>query len=218
MKGKIWAIALALLLAAKGAGLLPQGREMEELRLITALAADKRGTGVALTAVTGVRAVEGEEPQVLDGEGRDMASACQAVQEAEASRAYLGQADKLLLGEELARNGLMETLEFVMDHRELRLDTLLYIVKGNAGEGLAATAPATAGETPGRDPKGVTVGQVLARLCENRAIRVPVLAPDEEGMLAPSGWARLERGGLAGYDDGTRAVWALAAEGRNRDG
>jgi len=199
MKGRLWAAALVLLLAVRSAGILPRGREMEELSLITALAADGTGERIALTAVTGVRAGEDKEPEVLTGEGADMAAACQAVQEARASHAYLGQADKLLLGEGLARTRLMEVLEFVLDHRELRLDTLLYIVRGDAGQGLAATAPTVAGETPGEDTRGVTVGQVLARLCEGRTVRVPVLAADGEGLLAPAGWAVLGETGLVSW-------------------
>lgn len=192
---RLWqtAAAAGLLLAALA---LPQGREIEELSLITVLAADRGEAGVVLTAVTGVRASEDEEPEVLTGEGRDLERACRAVQESKASRAYLGQADKLLLGEELAREELMETLEFVLDHRELRLDTLLYIVRGDAGEGLSATAPATAGETPGRDKRGVPVGQALSRLLEGERVRIPALAPDEEGLLAPAGWALLGPEGL----------------------
>ena len=142
---RLWqtAAAAGLLLAALA---LPQGREIEELSLITVLAADRGEAGVVLTAVTGVRASEDEEPEVLTGEGRDLERACRAVQESKASRAYLGQADKLLLGEELAREELMETLEFVLDHRELRLDTLLYIVRGDAGEvGGAGPLPAPGG-------------------------------------------------------------------------
>lgn len=153
MTGKIASAgAAALLLLALGA--LSPGREIEERSLITALAADRAEGGVTVTALTGVRATGEEQPQTLTGAGADMGAACRAVQRVQATRAYLGQADKLLLGEALAQDGLMDTLTFVLDHRELRLDTLLYIVKGNAGEGLAATAPSTAGQTPGRDSRG----------------------------------------------------------------
>lgn len=197
MKRVAGCVVLALLLL--GLGGLSGGREIEERSLITALAADRTYTGVTLTAITGVRASEGEEPQVLTGAGADMETACEAVQQVQATHAYLGQADKLLLGQTLAEGRLMETLEFVMDHRELRLDTLLYIVRGNAGQGLGATAPATAGETPGRDSRGVSVGQVLSRLCAGEKVLAPALAPDEAGQLVPAGWAVLTPSGLTGY-------------------
>lgn len=189
-------VGILALVAALG---LSRAGEMEELHLITALAVDRQEGAVAVTAVTGVRAGEGEEPVILTGRGSDLPGALRDMGERRPSRAYLGQADKLLLGEDLARGGLMEVLEFVLDHRELGLDTLLYIVRGSSGEGLAATAPAMAGETPGRDKRGVSVGQALARLCAGRSVQVPALAAGEDGMLAPGGWAILEPRGLMGY-------------------
>ena len=158
MKQKFWGLALVLLLVAGSLGALPKGREMEELKLITALALD--GDGV--TAITGVRASEGEEPQVLTGEGESLAAACNQLRVSSARRAYLGQTEKLLVGE---GRGLNEVLEFVLADRELRLDTLLYIVRGETGEAMAKTAKETAGEE-GKDPRGRTVGELLPRLTE----------------------------------------------------
>lgn len=79
MKGNGWALLLAVVLAARGVGLLPRGREMEELTLVSALAADRAGAAVAVTAVTGVRASQDEEPQVLTGKGQSLAEACRGL-------------------------------------------------------------------------------------------------------------------------------------------
>jgi len=201
MKKWLFYVILFLALLGRYAGALPQGREMEELSLITTLAADRKGSGVAVTAVTGVRAGEDEEPKILTGNGSTLSDACQAAQKTQASHAYLGQTGELLLGEELARDGLMDALSFVLDERELRLDTLLYIVKGSAGSGLAATAPETAQETPGEDKRGRTTSQVLSRLCAGQDALVPALAPDVEGLLTPIGWAVLGPEGLRGFQE-----------------
>jgi len=190
---------LALLLAVVWR---PEGRELEELALITALAVDRGEAGIEVTAVTAVRAGEDEEPEVLTGAGEDLAGACDAVQMVRATHAYLGQTDQLLLGEELAREELKEVLDAVLVQRELKLDTLLYIVKGRAGEGLAATAPEVAGETPGEDGRGVSLAQVLARLSEGGEAAVPALAAGEDGLLAPAGQAMLSADGLREFRDG----------------
>lgn len=205
MRGRFWAAALALLLLARGTGVLPRGREMEELALINALAADQTRQGIEVTAVTGVRASENEEPQVLAGAGESLAAACETVQGVQASHAYLGQTGRLLIGEKLARTGLRETLDFVLNHGELRLDTLLYIVRGDAGAGLAASASQTAGETPGEDWRGRTAGQVLSRLAEGEDVLAPALAPERDGTLTPCGWAVLGPDGLRGYLEGEAA-------------
>jgi len=216
MKGRIWAVILVLALGARGAGILPQGREMEELSLIASLAADGGAGEVRVTAVTGVRASEGEEPQVLTGTGEDLARACADVRQGQATHAYLGQAGQLLLGEDLARESLGEVLDFVLSEREMRLDTLFYIVKGNAGEGLAASASGTAGETPGEDKRGKSVGEILSRLAEGEYTLTPALAPGEDGTLAPDGWAVLGPAGLAGYLTGEAALGAELLSGHAR--
>ena len=121
MRGGKWALGRVILLA--GRGILPQSREMEELKLVNTLAVDG-GEKIVVTGVTGVRAGENEEPEVLTGEGESLAGACKALRESSARRAYLGQTEQLLVGDE---GELMETLGFVVEHRELRMDTLLYI-------------------------------------------------------------------------------------------
>ena len=95
-KGR-WLAVLAGVLLLGGAG--PRAREMEELRLVTALALDG-GEEIRATAVTGVRASEDEEPELLTGAGETMAQACAALRESSARRAYLGQTEQLLLGRE----------------------------------------------------------------------------------------------------------------------
>lgn len=214
MKGEKWALALAFLLAAKGAGLLPQGREPEERKLVSTLAVDGKET-ITVTAVTGVRATEDEEPEVIKGMGNSLASACRELRSGSARRIYLGQTEQLLLGED--RN-LEETLDFVLSDRELRLDTLLYIVKGNAGEALAASAEKAAGEIGGEDPNSRTIGEVLPRLAEGEYTLVPALTLDGDGMLEPAGWAALGPGGVAGYftKDAAQGAALLAGLGGDR--
>lgn len=204
MKGGKWVLVLAVLLAAKGADVLPKSREPEERKLVTALAVDG-GEKVSVTAVTGVRVSEDEEPEVLAGEGDSLAAACQELRGESSRRTYLGQTEQLLLGESW---DLEKTLDFVLTDRELRLDTLLYIVRGDAGEALAASASLVAGETGGQDPRGRTIGEILPRLTEREYTLVPALAPGKDGTLEPAGWAVLGPDGLAGYLEGDAALGA----------
>lgn len=210
MKGTKWAFAmLAVLLAAKAFGLLPQGREPEERKLVSALAVDG-WEEVTVTAVTGVRISEEEEAEVLKGTGEDLTSACRDLRSRSTRQAYLGQTEQLLIGE---GRDLEETLDFMLAHRELRLDTLLYIVRGNGGEALAASADRVAEETGGRDPRGRTAGETLARLAEGEYTLAPALAPGEEGALEPAGWAVLGPEGVAGYLEEEAALGAALLMG-----
>lgn len=211
MSGHKWALLLAALVATGGVWAMPQAREPESLQLITALAVDG-GEEIAVTAVTGVRTTEDEEPEVLMGAGDSLTAACGSLRENSSRRAYLGQTQQLLVGEGC---NLERVLDFVVEHRELRLDTLLYIVKGAAGPGLEASAQRTATETGGSDPRGVTVGEILPRLAGGERALVPALAPDGEGQLSPAGWAVLD-GGVAGYLDGDAAQGAALLNGNVR--
>lgn len=211
MKGGKWGLpALAVLLAVGGA--LPQSREPEGRRLITALAVDGESP-VAVTGVTAVRVTEEEEPETLSGEGKSLAEACRELRGSSARRAYLGQTEQLLLGE---GGDLEKTLDFIRDDRELRLDTLLYIVRGDAGEALAASAEKVAAETGGQDPRGKTAGEVLARLAQGEDALVPALAPGEDGVLVPAGWAVLGPQGVKGYLEGEAALGAGLLSGTEK--
>ena len=102
----------------------------------------------------------------------------------------------------------LQAMELVARHRELRLDTLLYIVRGNAGEGLAGSAGRMAAETGGQDFRGRTVGEILPRLAEGEYALAPALKPGEDGGLVPGGWAVLGREGVAGWLEEDAAVGA----------
>lgn len=203
---------LLLILALAATSGLPHGRELEERQIITALCVDRFDAEISLTALTAVRASENEEPELLAAQGFDMDSAIRSLQSARASQAYLGQTEKLLLGEGIAASELLKTLEYVLDHHDLRLDTLLYVVKGSAGEGLSATAPTVSGETPGRDERGVSVAWALSQLCEGRRVEIPALALGDKGSLEPAGWAVLAPSGLLGYT-GKTVTASVCGEG-----
>lgn len=209
MGKKKWGLLLAALLVAKGAGILPQSRGLEERKLISALAVDG-GEEISVTAVTGVRVSEDEEAEVLTGTGDSLAKACRALRGGSSRRVYLGQTEQLLLGE---KQDLGQALDFVVTDRELRLDTLLYIVRGSAGEGLAASAARTGEEAGGRDPRGRTIGRILPRLTEGEYALAPALAPGEEGALEPAGWAALGPRGVVGYFEGDAAQGAALLDG-----
>ncbi len=195
-------VAVLLVLALlQLAGLLPPTREIESLQLITALAVDG-DREVTATALTAVRPGEGEEPQIFTGAGEDLAVACRSLRESSARRAYLGQTAQLLVGEDC---DLWETLTFVLDHRELRLDTLLYMVRGQAGAGLMASAGLVSAETGGDDVRGVTVGRALARLSAGDHLPLPALSLGRQG-LAPDGWVVAGPYGVVGDLRGRAAL------------
>lgn len=186
MKKGEWAALLLFVVGAAGLGLLPQGRELEELTLLTRLAVDRTGETVTVTALVGARAAEGEEPTFLTGTGPSLAEAVAALEDSPLRHPYLGQTETLLVGE---GEELEEVLAFVLDHGEMKTDATLYIVEESAGELLAAWGAEVQGETLPKDPAAVTVGEALAGLTQGRAVAPPVLALDREGRVVYRGGA-----------------------------
>lgn len=201
MKKGWWVAGLALLLVGNGKMGLPEGWELEERQLVTAVAVD-HGEEVRVTALTGVRVTENEKAEVLSGKGESLAEACWKLKAESARTPYLGQTEQLLLGEGC---DLGEVLELILTDGTFRMDTLLYIVRGEAGKGLAASTELAVREMGGKDSRRRTIGEILPRLAEGEKELVPALAAGEDGRLYPAGWAVLERENIVGYLEGNAA-------------
>ncbi len=201
MRRSLLVLLLAVCLVAEGTA-LPRGREVEELVLLRAMGVDPLNGGVELTASDGGRQ-EGESPLVFSETGETVAGTCLKMQEG-GRDLFLGHVGSLLLGEELARQGVGETLENVERDIEMRLRTPLYVIKGGrAAEALEETE-ADALEEFGDRAWVRTVKELLVGLEQNGASFAPALEKDEEG-LSYAGYALFRGETLAGYAQGETA-------------
>ena len=209
---RLWAGALALALFLTGcrqAGALPYGREIEDMELVRVLGVDL-GTedGVAVTAAGAGE----EEPSAAAA--RSISAAVLSLQGEGSSYLYFGHVSQLLAGEELARRGLGEALDYVLRDVEMRLETALYLVRGgtaaqaitsSAAQGPAAdrleALAADAGLTAGSMPR--TVKEVLADLERQGASFAPAVLAD--GALTAAGYGIIKEGVLAGWAEGEAA-------------
>lgn len=209
-------LALALLLTGcrQYAGVLPYGREIEDMELIRTLGVDTaaEGAGVSVTASGGAAQ---EETRVVSGQAGTISAAVLALQGEGSSYLYFGHVTQLLLGEELARQGVMASLNYVLRDVEMRLETALYVVRGGtAGGAIEAAAQegsatdrlealaADAGLTAGSMPR--TVKDVLAELDRQNASFLPAVLAD--GGLTAAGYGILKDGTLVGWAEGEAAL------------
>ena len=171
----------ALLLCAGFLGLLPKSREPEELTLLTQVAVDREGARVVVTALAGARWAEDEEPQIMEGKGSSLDEAFAALENSPLRRPYLGQVETLLVG---PGEKLDELLPFVLNHRALKTDMILYaIVGGSAGKALTVWAEETKGASPPQDPDAVTVGEALADMTQGRSLNLAPLTLDGDQLV-----------------------------------
>lgn len=210
--------ACALLTGCSG---LPSAREMEDMALLRTMGIDAAPGGVAVTGSTGPRArglqAEDEPALTLSAQRESLSSACLAMQGQSDSYVFFGYVDQLLLGEELAGEGVRPVLDYFARDTELGLGSQLWLVRG-AAAGEMVSAGGDEGvdrrlETLQTDSKmGIaslsrTVGEVYIDLLELGSAFVPALSPvgDETAVVTERGYAVLKGDRLAGYLDGEEA-------------
>ena len=219
MKKRLAPAALAVaaaLLAGCGTTALPYAREMGDMALLRTMGVDagEKEGDLRVTVSTGKRAAglqgEGQPPLILSAEGGSLSSACLAMQGLSDSYVFYGYVDQLLLGEELALEGVQTVLDYFAQDVELGLGTQLWLIRGDTAQGAVQ-----AGEKTGVDSRlstlqtdsemgaaGVTrtVGETSASLLEWGSAYLPALRAVEQEREGET--ALLE----AGYEIGRAHV------------
>ena len=194
-------------------GFLPYGREIEDMELVRTLGVDGDGEGVTVTGSGGTQ--EGEKANLVTGQADTISAAVLTMQSQGSSYLYFGHVGQLLLGEELARQGVKSSLDYVLRDVEMRLEMALYLVRdGQAGQAMEAAAQdgsATDRLEALAEDVGLTadtmtrsVKDVLSDLEDRGASFVPALSAD--GTLTAAGYGILKDGILAAWTDEDAAL------------
>ena len=222
MRGRLCALALACAFLA-GCSPLPRAREMGDMALLRTMGVDWLETGLSVTASTGPRArglqAEGQSALVLSAQSQSLSGACLAMQGQSDSYVFFGYVDQLLLGEELARHGVVSVLDYFARDVELGLGAQLWLVREASAEEAVRSGgdqgvEARLSTLQIDSEMGVatisrTAGEVYADLLEQGAAYVPALIPAEGGegdaSLLEGGYGILKGELLAGYLEGREA-------------
>lgn len=209
--------AVMFLLPGCGGERLPYAREMGDMALMRTMGVDTGEGGAEqlhVTVSSGRRARglagEAEPPLVLSAERESISSACLAMQGLSDSYVFYGHVDQLLLGEELSRRGILETLQYFSQDQELGMGTQVWIVRGGtAAEAISAEqergvesrlSTIQTDSEMGMAGMTRTVGETLTSLMEDGSAYLPGLVPGEDGALLEAGYRSGEgrhAGGLA---------------------
>ena len=200
-------ILLFLPLLLMGCGFLPAPREMEDMALIRTMGVDAAGEELSLTAACGESCVQALSPT--------LAGACLEMKGQGEKFLFFGCADQVLVGETLAESGLEPVLKGLSGDGELSLGANIWIVEGEAAEGVR-TCPEKRLETLRRDgglgtaPLTRTAGEVCADCLDWGTAWVPALALEEEWLIQ-TGYGVLERDCLRGIlkEEGARGLELL---------
>ena len=215
------AAALSLPLAGcrRGGEALPRGREIEDMELMQTLGVDAAAEGqMSVTASSGAGDGPDSGATVVSGQAATLSAAVLGLQGEGSSYLYFGHVGQLLVGEELARRGLWPALDYVLQDVEMRLDTALYLVRGDTA-GAALEAAAQDGSASGRleamaEDTGLMAGS--ARRTVKDAI-TDLYAQGATFLPAVEGSAGLPAAGYGVIKDGALTAWAGedAAQGIN---
>lgn len=214
-KWTIGCVLLGLMLCSctPQSALLPYGRELEDMALMRTMAVDGDAAGgYQVTLSSGLSGGEQEgTPLVLTAQGASVDSAMEEVQGQGSLYLYCGHVGQLVVGEELAFDGINAVLDYIQRDGEMRLETTLYILKDNTAQSAMEELPRQGTSVPDRleameqDPtliatfEPVTVGEVLSQTNRSGSVAVPALTLTAEGQLMPDGFAILKEGALVGY-------------------
>ena len=180
--------ALTLTGCRRGPGLLPYAREIEDMELMQTLGVDRAGEGqVEVTASSGSGDPAEGAATVVSGQAGTISAAVLGMQGEGSSYLYFGHVGQLLLGEELARQGVEPALDYILRDVETRLDTALYLVRGGtAGKAITAageTAPPLTGWRRWRRPIPSSKGSGVCP--STKTPRAPASAMRRCGALPP---------------------------------
>jgi len=199
---------------------LPHTREMGDMALLRTMGVDAAPRGVEVTVSTGPRAkglqAEGQPALILSAGGDSLSAACLSMQGLSDNYVFFGYVDQLLLGEELARQGVTQVLDYFARDVELGLGARIWVIEGStAGEAVASGGDeGVAGRLSTLRTDGEmgvallsrTAGEVYTDLLEQGAAYVPALsAAGTDAALMERGYAVLKGGALAGFLSGEAA-------------
>lgn len=220
MRG-ILALWLAGCLLLSGCSGLPTAREMGDMALMRTMGVDGSEDGVEVTASTGPRAkglqAEGEKALVLSARADSLSAACLSMQGHSDSYVFYGYVDQLLVGEELAREGIKPVLDYFARDEELGLGAQLWLVRngtarqavesgGDAGVDGRLSTMQLDGKL-GEASMSRTAGEVYSDLMERGTAFVPALVTGEleDATLTEGGYGILKGEQLVGYLEGEAA-------------
>lgn len=217
-------MAAVLLCLCGCKGLSERNARMEDLALLRVLAVDGGEDGVSVSATTGPLQ---QQPAVyLEGAGGTVGSACQQARESAAAYAAYSHVEQILVGEDLARQGLTELLDYLERDVELRLSSRLWLVRGEACAALTKERAeemverlSVLEETAGVGANGPdrTAGDVIAARERSGCTFLPVLTLTEAGELICDGYGVLKEDRLICWLEGDQAVGVSLLLGAMKD-
>ena len=227
---KVLPIVLAMILLLSGCDRLPYPREMGDMEILRTMGVDREEDALLVTVSTGpqTRGLQGEqEPALtLSTKRPSLSSAAVDLQGRSNGYVFFGYVDQLLLGEELARQGVTEVLDYFARDLELGLGAQMWVVRGDTAQAAVASggdqgvearlASLQAEGEMGETAVSRTAGNVYSDLLELGAAYAPALVctGQDKSDLVDGGYAILKGDSLVGFLEGEQALGLELLKGK----
>lgn len=193
--------------------------EPEELVVIKTIGIDYEDGAVKVTAAAGTTS-DGKKPEIYTSSASTLAEAINGIQNGYMGKeAYFSHAENVLVGEEAARNGLSQYLDYIGRNVYMRLSAGLFIVKGDTAQKLMEdttgenTASSDMLEAISKKSEYMASGRVftcreiMSGLAENGSALVYAVekgeqsqaGSDETASIKPVGYALIKDGYMEEY-------------------
>lgn len=216
---------LLCLSGCMGTTIFSASHEIEKIEIIRTLGVDLSGTGVCLTADSGV-GLNGTPPRLYRQEAASLATAIDILKNNYPDRQpFFTHTENLLIGEQAAEAGISGWLDYIARSPNMRLLIDLVVVRGDTAgavmEGVMSDKTSVsdmlfdlAADIRMQGAGSMTdCRQVLAQMLDSRCTMVQAVKAvpangtgGAEQMLAPWGFALFKDGKLAGYLEPELAV------------
>lgn len=132
-------VLLYLIVTWSGSGLLPRARNIADMKLMRTMAADDGGEGQVTVTVSGN--VQKDSPNgstrppiLLTQSGQTVFGTCVRLKEDSEGVLEFGHLAECVVGEDYARAGIEELCDYLERDVSMRLETKLFVVRGETGE------------------------------------------------------------------------------------
>lgn len=120
-----------------------ESKQIDELSFVKMLAIDKSESGLTVTAGIQIPASKEKEnsgSEVISVECETLSEGLNLLEGATEKKIFFGQINCILLGEEMARSGIIDTVDYLVRSDELRFDIPVIVIKASTAKKLVEDA------------------------------------------------------------------------------
>lgn len=199
-----------------------ESEQIDELSFVKLLAIDKSEEGFILTAgiqIPSSKEDEKMESNVLSVKCQTISQGLNLLESTTEKKIFYGQVDCVLLGEELAKSGIIDTVDYLVRSDELRFDIPVVVVENNTAHAIVESSKDNETHISERIVKklesnysssssGIVEISTLVEMLEDpfRSAYLPYIRKGEKDEFSVEGYCIFDNDKLIAFADETQSL------------